>query len=89
MLPAPRVYSSEFDHCFFRLPAGERRKIEAKIALVGAQLRLFHHERLRGVSFFKLRVGDYRVVYTFDVEANRLDLITLGNRKDVYRGLSR
>lgn len=87
MLPAQRVYSTEFDHRFFRLPAGERRKIEAKIALLGAQLRFFHHERLQGVMAFKLRMGDYRVVYTFDVEANRLELITLGNRKDVYRGL--
>ena len=87
MLPAQRVYSTEFDRHFFKLPAGERRKIEAKINLLGTQLRFFHHERLQGVSAFKLRVGDYRVVYIFDVEANRLELITLGNRKDVYRGL--
>ena len=87
MLPAQRVYSTEFDHYFFKLPAGDRRKIEAKIALLGAQLRFYHHERLQGVSAFKLRVGDYRVVYTFDVEANRVELVTVGNRKNVYRGL--
>lgn len=87
MLPAQRVYSAEFDHRFLRLPASVQRQIEAKINLLGAQLRFFHHERLQGVSAFKLRVGDYRVVYIFDVEANRLELITLGNRKDVYRGI--
>ena len=34
---------------------------------------------------WKLRVGDYRVIYTFDPSANILKLITVGHRSEVYR----
>ena len=34
---------------------------------------------------FRLRVGDYRIIYTFDVRRNELSLVTLGHRREVYR----
>jgi len=29
-------------------------------------------------------VGDYRIIYTFDVGLNELSLVTLGHRREVY-----
>ena len=34
---------------------------------------------------FRLRVGDYRIIYTFDVSRDELSLVTLGHRREVYR----
>jgi mRNA interferase RelE/StbE len=34
---------------------------------------------------FKLRVGDYRVIYEFDANRNEIYLITIGHRREVYR----
>ena len=34
---------------------------------------------------YRLRVGDYRVIYEFDLARNELHLIALGNRKEIYR----
>ena len=31
-----------------------------------------------------LRVGDYRVIYEFNVDKNELYLITMGHRRDIY-----
>jgi len=40
---------------------------------------------MKGRAEFRFRVGDYRVIYDFDREKNEIYLITLGDRRDVYR----
>jgi mRNA-degrading endonuclease RelE of RelBE toxin-antitoxin system len=40
---------------------------------------------LQGVEAFKLRAGDYRVIYEFNVDRNELFLLTVGNRRDIYK----
>jgi mRNA interferase RelE/StbE len=52
---------------------------------LGRRLETWPHERLKGRPEFKLRVGDYRVLYTFDLAAGRLYLLTLGNRREIYK----
>lgn len=48
-------------------------------------LRRRQHHRLTGSSQCRLRVGDYRVIYRFDVERNELYLVELGHRREIYR----
>ena len=46
-------------------------------------------ERLSGKNFYKLRVGDYRVILDID-EANKKIFIRLaGHRKNIYKILAR
>jgi mRNA interferase RelE/StbE len=52
---------------------------------MGRRLDSFAHERLQGREEFRLRVGDYRVIYEFDISLNELLLVTLGHRREVYR----
>jgi mRNA interferase RelE/StbE len=87
MLPAQQVYSAEFDRLFFHLPSRKQAEIQARIDLVGTHLKEFRHQRLQGIEAFKLRVGDYRIIYQFDLERSILYLITLGHRREIYRGL--
>jgi len=82
---ATEVYSREFDTIFFRLPPHIRERIEGRIHDLGAKLEQFPHVRLQGRAEFRLRVGDYRVIYEFDLARNELFLITLGHRREVYR----
>ena len=58
--------------------------ITAKIDDLGRQLGPLAHLRLSGRSEFKLRVGDYRVLYEFDVSAGRINLLYVGHRRDIY-----
>ena len=85
MRQATEVYSREFDSIFLQLPLRVREQIEAKICELGRSLERFPHHRLQGRPEFRLRAGDYRIIYTFDVQANELRLITLGHRREVYR----
>ncbi|MBM3880855.1 MAG: hypothetical protein FJ387_14250 [Verrucomicrobia bacterium] len=85
MRQATEVYSREFDARFFGLPQRVRDHIEVKIRDLGRRLESYLHHRLQGRPEFRLRAGDYRVIYEFNVERNELWLVTLGHRP---RGVS-
>ena len=40
---------------------------------------------MKGCDLFRLRVGDHRVIYQFDLKLNQIFLITLGHRREIYR----
>lgn len=40
-------------------------------------------KRLKGEYAFRLRIGDYRVIYT--IESDKVLIYAIRNRKDVYR----
>ena len=82
---ATQVCTHKFDQRFYSLPKNIQKRIQGRIDELGQNLRGFSHQRLQGVDAFRLRVGDYRVVYEFNVEKNELYLITVGNRRDVYK----
>jgi len=82
---ALQVYYADFDFIFFKLPAHLRQRIEAKIDDVGSRLSSFPHERLKGSERYRLRVGDYRVVYAFEIERNTIHLLALDHRREIYR----
>ena len=54
---------------------------------MGLRLKTFPHHRLKGHNRYRLRVGDYRIIYTFDAEQNIIHLLGVGNRKEIYRDL--
>jgi mRNA interferase RelE/StbE len=84
---ATQICSPQFDRRFFSLPPGMQSHIQSKIDELGCNLRNFSHHRMQGVDAFRMRVGDFRVIYQFNVEKNELILITVGNRRDVYKTL--
>jgi mRNA-degrading endonuclease RelE of RelBE toxin-antitoxin system len=82
---ATEIFSAEFDAALARLPKNIATTLLGKIDDMGRRLDSFPHYRKTGRNEFRLRVGDYRVIYGFNVAKNELYLITLGNRRDVYR----
>jgi len=85
MRAATQVYYASFDTVFTKLSPTLQARIEEKIDLVGARLDSFPHQRLKASNRFRLRVGDYRVVYTFDVAQHTIHLLALGHRREIYR----
>ena len=60
--------------------------IREKIDLLASEPRPFGCKKLEGSKDeYRLRTGDYRIIYR--IEDNRLivEVIRIGNRKDVYR----
>lgn len=85
MSAALQVYYAPFDADFFRLPAPARARIEAKIDLMGLDLDRFEHHQLKGSKRFRLRVGDYRVIYALDRKQGAIHLLAVGHRREIYR----
>ena len=44
-----------------------------------------NHAKVEGQDRYRLRVGDYRIIYTFDAERNILHLLAVGNRREIYQ----
>jgi mRNA interferase RelE/StbE len=42
-------------------------------------------ERLSGEDRYRIRRGDYRVVYAIDDEQRIVEVVRIGHRRDVYR----
>jgi mRNA-degrading endonuclease RelE of RelBE toxin-antitoxin system len=85
---ATQICSPQFDRRFFSLPAATQQYIQRKIDELGRNLPGFPHHRMQGVDAFRMRIGDFRVIYQFNVQKNELILIAVGNRRDVYKALS-
>lgn len=85
MSRALQIYYSGFDAVFLRLPNDIRRRIEAALDDMGLRLAAYPHYRMTGSDHYRLRVGDYRIIYTFDVARNEIHLLAVGHRRDIYR----
>jgi mRNA interferase RelE/StbE len=85
MAAALQILSPTFCKSFDSLPAAMRELVQRKVDELGTRLESFPHQRLRGRPEFKLRVGDYRVLYEFDVKQGRLYLHYVGHRREIYK----
>jgi mRNA-degrading endonuclease RelE of RelBE toxin-antitoxin system len=82
---APQVFSREFDGDFLRLPAAIQANIQRKIDGMGLRLETFSHYRMVGSDKFRLRVGDYCVIYRFDMSKGEIYLVAVGHCREIYR----
>jgi mRNA interferase RelE/StbE len=82
---ALQVWSHTFCQAFDSLPAVIQRAIQQKVDEMGTRLAAYPHRRLTGRAESRLRVGDYRVLYEFDVRAGRIFLHYVGHRRDIYK----
>jgi mRNA interferase RelE/StbE len=82
---ATQIASREFDNDFSKLPASIQALVQRKIDGIGLRLAAFQHYRMTGSDRYRLRVGDYRVIYRFDLIRQELYLIAIGHRREIYR----
>lgn len=87
MPAATQVWSQTFTKAFESLPPGVRVRVAEAVDSVGRRLASAAHHRLQGTDAFRLRVGDYRVIYDFDVQEQRMDLLFVGHRREIYKDL--
>ncbi len=59
-----------------------KRAIEEKLMVDPSKFGLPLRRNLKG--YMKLRVGDYRIIYSIDESIVTVHVIKIGHRKDVY-----
>ncbi len=67
------------------IPTRDLRKILAAIESLAEQPRPTGSEKLSGQERYRLRQGDYRIVYEILGEVQRVVVVKVGHRRDVYR----
>lgn len=62
-----------------------RARIEGAITLLAEDPRPPASRPLRGRPGYRVRVGEYRIIYTINDDVLLIVVVTVGHRRDVYR----
>lgn len=71
-----------------QLDGATRKRILNKCQWLAEHVVEIAHERLSGqwAGTYKLRMGDYRTVYTLDHDLELVIVHAVGHRREIYRG---
>ena len=67
-----------------KLPDNIAEPIFEAISLLENEPRPSGCKKLQGRDGFRIRIGNYRVIYEINDNELVIDVITLGHRKDIY-----
>ncbi len=67
------------------LPPKDYLAIKSKIIKLAKNPRPRGCEKLKGRSGYRIRQGNYRIIYDIQEEVLTVRVIRIGHRKDVYR----
>ncbi|MFH1744124.1 MAG: type II toxin-antitoxin system RelE/ParE family toxin [bacterium] len=70
-----------------RLSAKVFDRISAVIMRLEADPRPRGCRKLRGVEEYRVQVGPYRILYLIDDSQRVVEVVAVGHRRDVYRGI--
>jgi len=62
----------------------DKERIQGAIALLGQDPRPPKAIALSGRPGYRVRVGDYRIIYTIEDDVLLVVVVTVGHRRDVY-----
>ena len=77
----PKSVQRELD----RLPDEIAKRILARLAGLETNPRPADVKKLKGRDAWRIRIGDYRVIYEIDDRVLQILVITVGHRREVYR----
>lgn len=69
------------------LPKADLKKVIKKIQTLAANPRPVGHQKVSGETPYRVRQGDYRILYTVDDKDWIVDIVKVGHRKEVYKKL--
>jgi mRNA interferase RelE/StbE len=86
------IYSVEFtdeaEKDLARIDKNTAQRILNKLRWLAENFDMIKPERLKGELWkdkFKLRVGDYRVIYSVDLEKKIITVHLIGHRSEIYK----
>jgi mRNA interferase RelE/StbE len=68
-----------------RIPKKDLRRVVERIRALGDEPRPQGGEKLSAQERYRIRQGDYRVVYSIDDAARTVEIFKIGHRSEIYR----
>ncbi len=79
------LFQKNAEKSLFKIAPSERPKIITAIRELAENPRPSGSKKLTGREAWRIRVGDYRVIYEIFDGKLIIDVVQLGHRKDIYR----
>ncbi len=70
---------------FKKIPKKDLQKILSRIQKLGDDPHIPGNEKLTGQDLYRIRQGNYRILYSIQDKQLTIWVIKVGNRKDIYR----
>jgi mRNA interferase RelE/StbE len=67
------------------VPRKDLRKIIMRIRSLAQNPRPHGSQKLSGREQYRIRQGDYRIVYFIEDKDSLIDIVKIGHRREVYR----
>lgn len=67
------------------IPKQDMRRVVTRIQGLAQQPRPAGCEKLSGQERYRVRQGDYRIIYAVDDESRTVEIVRIGHRREVYR----
>ncbi len=67
------------------IPKADLRRIIDRINELALNPRPPGSEKLAGQDRYRIRQGDYRVVYAVDDDRRTIEIVKIGHRREIYR----
>ncbi len=81
-----KIYFKESVEKDFRIiPKKDLQKILSRIEALAKDPKPPGHEKLTGQERYRIRQGQYRIIYSIHDEELTVWVVKVGHRKDVYR----
>jgi len=68
-----------------KIPANDYKKVKQAILDLAHDPRPQGSKKLKGRDGWRLRQGDYRVIYEIQDDQLIIIVLTIGNRRDIYK----
>ncbi len=69
-----------------QLPRKDRGRVIARIEALAQDPRPAGAEKLSGQERYRVRQGDYRILYEIEDQVLRIMVVKIGHRREGYRG---
>jgi len=67
------------------LPKKDLRRIIKRIRALADEPRPHGSQKLSGKKQYRIRQGDYRIVYSIEDKDSLVDIFKIGHRREIYR----
>ena len=68
-----------------RIPKKDLRRLVERIRSLGEEPRPYGCQKLSAQERYRIRQGDYRIVYSADDTGRTVEIFKVGHRSEIYR----
>jgi mRNA interferase RelE/StbE len=76
---------SSAERQFLKLSGFLQDKLSVKILALAKNPHPFGNQKLRDSQFYRIRIGDYRIIYSINDKTRTVEILDIGHRREIYR----